>query len=448
MICHKILVAVFVLSGAVYAQVCVQLCDPCDLTPWTTNQVMVGKKCSLLLTSDANDLWSGGLFLSGKDREIGVLQGRDKDPNSRDWKGSHLEAAGPMAKVYAWSDSEISGFDSYASEYSCQTGMWFLVDYQALQPGGCSIGYYDHKISWIQADPNTSISIENIPNLDLYPDDVVDLKDFMIFASHWLEEGCSDPMWCQQADIDRNGEVGTTDLTLLAKYWLWGTPGYWSNMPEPPAEPAPPAEPDVVFKIRDANELQEITLNTGDSIRLYIAKQTLGENVFVISLEVNISDPNLGWIDNTECDPNNPGSGTAQILVSPWDSFFDYYGPGDTQFEGIQFVVVSFEGPMQDGSLASFVYTATQPGDVVLTLVNYDFLPARLEQILIHQTDNNMLLRSAGLSAGTTAKMVVPDANELTEILEDLWNTDATIRNSTSETEWEAFIANVKSSME
>ena len=218
MIRHKILVSIFVFSGAVYAQVFIQLCDPCDLTPLITNQVMVGKKCSLLLTSDANDLWSGGLFLSGEDREMGVLQGRGKDPNSRDWKGSRLEAAGPMAKVYAWSDSEISGFDFYTSEYSCQAGMWFLVDYLALQPGNCCIGYYDHSFSWTQPDPNVLITIENIPNLDFHLDDVIDLKDFAIFSSHWLEESCSDPAWCEQTDVDRDGVVGITDITLFAEY--------------------------------------------------------------------------------------------------------------------------------------------------------------------------------------------------------------------------------------
>jgi hypothetical protein len=475
MIRHKILVSIFVFSGAVYAQVFIQLCDPCDLTPLITNQVMVGKKCSLLLTSDANDLWSGGLFLSGQDRQIGVLQGRDKDPNSRDW------TAGPRAKVFAWNDSAISGFDFYNCEWSRQVGAWFLIDYRALQPGNCCIGYYDHGISWTQSDPNVLITIENIPNLDFYVDDVIDLKDFAVIAAHWLEEGCSDPTWCEQTDVDRDGVVGITDITLFAEYWLWGNPGWHPaqqpsspaepNIPpvEPPAEPntppavppaepnippveppaEPPAEPNVVFKIIDANELQEITLNTGESICLYLTKQTFEEDVFVIYLEVNISDPNLGWIDNTEYDPNNPGSGTAQILASPRTTFFDYYGPGYTQFEGIQFIAASLGGAIQDGSLASFVYTATGPGDVILTLVNYDdFIPARLEQILIHQTNNNMLLLSASLSAVATEEIIVPDANELTEFLIDLWNTDETLRNSISETEWKVFIEDVKSSSE
>jgi hypothetical protein len=445
------------LSGTVYAQVFVQLCDPCDLTPLSANQVMVGKKCSLQIYSDANDLWSGGLFLSGEDREMGILQGRGKDPNSRDWKGSHLEAAGPMAKVYAWSDSEIGGFDFYTSEYSCQAGMWFLVDYLALQEGDCSVGYYDHSFSWTQPDPNTSILIENIPNVDFNDDGVVDLKDFMIFASHWLEGGCSDPEWCQHTDVNKDGEVGLTDLTSFAQYWLWGTPGYVTpsepntvepnsveppvepNNVEPPAEPnivEPPVDPNVIFRIQDANDLQEITVNTGDSVCLYLAKQTFDENVFVICLEVNLSDPNLGWIDNTEynpADPNNPG--TAQILASPRMSFFDYYGPGYTQFEGIQFGMANIGQAISDGPVASFVYTATGPGDVVLSLVNY-MSPVQLEQIVIHQI-------SAESSSQTQT-----DPNTLAEFLETVWNTSEEIQSTTTEAEWNAFVEDVKSSGE
>ena len=104
-------------------------------------------------------------------------------------------------------------------------------------------------------------------------------------------------------------------------------------------------------------------------------------------MEANISDPNLGWIDNTEYDPNNPG--TAEILAWPRDTFFDYYGPGYTQPEGIQFCAASFAGPMEDGNLASFIYTATEPGYVILTLVNYDTVPATLEEMIIRQVDPN-----------------------------------------------------------
>ena len=147
------------------------------------------------------------------------------------------------------------------------------------------------------------------------------------------------------------------------------------------------ADPNIVFAIKDANALDEIILPVGQSIRLYLTKETFEEEVLSFYLEANISDPNLGWIDNTEYDPNNPG--TAEILAQPRGSFFDYYGPGYTQEEGIQFFAANLGNAIQDGNLASFVYTATQPGYVVLTLVDYNAVPATLEEIIIRQTDPN-----------------------------------------------------------
>jgi hypothetical protein len=152
-------------------------------------------------------------------------------------------------------------------------------------------------------------------------------------------------------------------------------------------EAAPTANPNVIYSITDANGLDDITLPVGQSITVYLTKETTNENVYSFSLEANISDPNLGWIDNTEYDPNNPG--TAEILAQPRATFFDYYGPGYTQPEGIQFFAANLGNAIQDGDIASFVYTATQPGCVVLTLVDYDTVPATLEEIIIRQTDPN-----------------------------------------------------------
>jgi hypothetical protein len=52
----------------------------------------------------------------------------------------------------------------------------------------------------------------------------VDLKDFSVFAQHWLETGCVVPDWCGGADLDsyiRNrGQVDLVDLAILVQYWL------------------------------------------------------------------------------------------------------------------------------------------------------------------------------------------------------------------------------------
>jgi hypothetical protein len=451
MVRYITLALICLFGGILQAQIFIWPCDPCDLTPLTDNQVMTGKKCSLQVYSDANDLWSGGLFLSGQNRQVGVLQGRNKDPNSRDWMGSHLEHAGPMARVYAWNDSEIGGFDFYNGEYCREPGIWFLIDYEALEPGNCTIGYYEHSFSWTQADPNVIITIENIPNVDFYVDGVVDLKDFMILASHWLAEDCSDPDWCQQTDINRDEVVDIADIMLFASYWLWGVPQNPAappaapipsetpiepnepQLPAEPNEPQPSVDPNVIYSIYDANGLDEIVLETGESLRLYISKETLGVNTNSFFLEVFISNPCFGGIHNTEYDPNDPDNPQmAEILAHPRDSWFDYYGPGYIQYEGIQFMAVSFWKPIEDGPLASFVYTATQPGDVVLMLVDYDAVPSRLEPIIIHQVEPGQ-----GYSAGG-------DPNEVVEFLENIWDTSPELQSSNSRSQWQAFIEEVR----
>ena len=69
-------------------------------TPFDCNEdIMVGTKLTIIVSSDSNDYWSGGLFITGQDRALGTLGGRDLDPNTRDWTGSHYEDAGEFAKV-------------------------------------------------------------------------------------------------------------------------------------------------------------------------------------------------------------------------------------------------------------------------------------------------------------------------------------------------------------
>ncbi|MHC4173024.1 MAG: DUF3160 domain-containing protein [Planctomycetota bacterium] len=47
---------------------------------------------------------------------------------------------------------------------------------------------------------------------DLDADGDVDTADFAILISHWLDTGCSEPDWCDGADLSRDGVVDTNDL--------------------------------------------------------------------------------------------------------------------------------------------------------------------------------------------------------------------------------------------
>lgn len=398
---------------------------PCteDLSTLTHRDIMVGQEYPLLVYADANDLWSGGLFIADAFRSRGSLHARDKDPNSRDWTGSHLDAAGLDARVIEWNDSSMSGFDFYNDVTKRRPGHWFIVDYRADKPGTCRVDFFQHHLSWTVPDPNHAVVFENLANRDLDRNEVVNFQDFGLFSHQWLAQDCAEPSWCYGADIDQDGQVGIEDVVLFAEYWLWGTPN-WQQ-----AEQVIPEEPNLVYAVRDANDLPEITLLVGSSRTLYLTQKANGENVNIFSLEVNISDPNLGIIDNTERDPNNPAIGTACILISPRDTWFDYFGPGYKQPEGIYMLGVSMWQPIDDGALASFVYTATQPGDVVLSLMHENIYPARLESLLIHQ-----IMPPTASSASLT---------ETVGLLEEIYDSSEELQSSIAPAEWNSFIESV-----
>jgi hypothetical protein len=420
-------------------------------TPFDCNDdIMVGTKLTLIVSSDPNNYWSGGLFIAGQDRALGTLAGRDKDPNTRDWTGSHYESAGDFAQVWAWQDSSIWGFDLYtfypvdgnSDSNTTVAGEWFVIDYYADEVGDCNVGFYDYSnsIGWV--DPNYYITFSHIPTRDLNSDEVVNFEDFAIFASQWSAIDCDDPNWCEGADLDRNDEVDYNDLGFFVEYWLWSAS---ANEPYP-------GDPNIIYSIVDVNGSNDITIDVNDSVTLYVTKETNDVNIFIFHFEVDISDTNLGSIDNTEY-PN----GTAQILASPRDSFFDYWGPGLEQEEGIEVFAISIlSPPISDGDLASFVFTCEGEGDVTLELLNWDSsITPTLESIIIHQVEPNSQ-QMMGMGGGMeemldTEEIQQPqptqqEIDEMVSWLEELWLQEEQIRETYSEADWNEFIEAVKNS--
>jgi len=364
-------------------------------TPFDGNDIIVGTELTIIVSSDSNDYWSGGLFIAGQDRALGTLAARDYDPNTRDWTGSHYEDAGDLPRVTAWKDSEIWGFDLYtfypvdgnSNNNSTVAGDWFIIDYYADEVGDCNVGFYDYNISW--DDPNYCIGFSHVPTRDFNNDKTVNLLDYAVLASYWLVEDCNDTNWCDGADLDLDGDVDFDDLGLFVEYWPWRSPHT-----EPEEDPNYPEDPNVTYSVVDASSNSEITMDVGDSITLYVDMVTTElNNVCIFDIEVNISDPNLGSIDNTAYDPDDPpGPGTARILAEPRDEDFDYWWPGFEQEEGIQLFGASMSSAMSDGHLASFVFTCEGQGDVTLELINWtssntdgEHVFPKLESIIIHQ---------------------------------------------------------------
>jgi len=385
----KLLVLVLTLAivQIVVAQVTLKVCEADGVTPLDGSDIMVGSKVALIVSSDANDYWSGGLFIRGQDRALATLSARDSDPNTRDCTNSHYEAAGNMAKVTAWKDSDIWGFDLYGSDINAIAGDWFIIDYEAISLGDPNVEFYDYSINW--DEPNSLLTFHHVPTRDFNDDEIVDTLDVAVLGSYWLAEDCNDPNWCGKTDLNTDGYVDTVDFALFQEYWLWGVPpGEDPNQSEPED---PNSAPNTTCSIVDANGLNEIAIDVNDSITLYVDMITTAEDVYTFHIEVHISDPNLGSIDNTAYDLNNPpGPGTARILAEPRTPFYDYWGPSYEQEEGIRLCGASFVGVISDGHLASFEFTCQSQGDVTLELVNWGSSSSStvvLESIIIHQTD-------------------------------------------------------------
>jgi len=423
----------------VHAAVSINVYERDGMTPFDGRPLMVGSEVAIVVSSDDADYWGGGLFVAGPDRGLARLSARDFDPNTCDWAGSHYADAGDDARVTSWENQEIWGFDLYTSDANGLPGKWFVIDYQATGSGDPNVLVYDYAKGF--SDPNEFIRFSHVPSRDFNSDGVVNIGDYARLASYWLFEDCNDPNGCGRVDINTDGHIDAQDVALFADYWLWGVP----------RSPIEPADPDVTFSVADGIGSNEIALAVGESVTLYVNMTTRGVSVHAFHAEVDISDPNMGSIDNTPYDRNDPpGPGTARILVQPRDTFFDDWGPGQFQPEGILLGAASISSSISDGALASFVYTAITAGNVMLepsdVLGGYD---VRGEPITIHQTEAFMQAtfgESTLMQDSTEPASAELSVEEMVDLLEEIWRTEGDMQTLVSEAEWRNFIDNVEQS--
>ncbi len=247
------LLALINLLSAAKAATSVNIYEADGITPFDGRDIMVGTELTIVVSSDTTDYWSGGLFIAGQDRALATLSAREFDPNTRDWTGSHYEDAGEYAKVTAWTDSEIWGFDLYGSDSNSVPGDWFIIDYKAIGEGDPNVWVYDYSYSF--DDPNSLTFFSHVPSRDFNDDGVVNIADHAVLASYWLVEDCNEPNWCDNTDINTDGYVDFDDLALFADYWLWG-------VPQTPVIPVIVEYQNVTFSIVDADGLSVMQEST------------------------------------------------------------------------------------------------------------------------------------------------------------------------------------------
>ena len=197
-----------------------ELADPC--IPFVYRPIMVGTHLTIIISSDTNNIWSGGeLSLWDANQNYGDLYGRDYNDETLDWKGSRFPAAGDMAAVWDYAETEIvdeqehdaKGFRMYGDD-NAVVGDWFIIDYNAVSIGSCSVVFYD----WMH--PLYQMFFTHVVTRDFNGDGIVNFEDFAVLGLNWQRTDCSEPDNSSGADLDADGHVGISDLKQFAEYWL------------------------------------------------------------------------------------------------------------------------------------------------------------------------------------------------------------------------------------
>ncbi len=187
--------------------------------PHVYPDIMVGTKLTIIVSSDTDGYWSGGLTIEGINLNYGALSARDYNESTYDWEGSHFEAAGIRAyvKTHVNPPDEEYGFQLLGHS-SAVAGDWFIIDYNAVNVGDCNVGFYDHSVSFF--DPIYYLAFSHVRTRDFNTDTKVDFADFAVLASYWQVTNCQDWNLCEGADLDTDDDVDYNDLRLFVEYWL------------------------------------------------------------------------------------------------------------------------------------------------------------------------------------------------------------------------------------
>ena len=186
-----------------------ELADPC--VPWVYRDIMVGTRLTIIVDSNADGAWSGGLYIPGTDHDYGRLYCKGLG-----CEYSVLPAAGG-ASVVDYADGLLFGY-SLLTYSDAVAGDWFIIDYNAISVGDCNVGLYDDSYSF--DIPWQEMSFTHVPSRDFNGDHIVNFTDFAVLGLYWGITDCTDPYGCKKVDFDGDGTVDINDLRMFVEYWL------------------------------------------------------------------------------------------------------------------------------------------------------------------------------------------------------------------------------------
>lgn len=201
-----------------------ELADP--YIPLVYRPIMVGTHLTIIIDSDADGYWENGeLSLWDTNQNYGILSGRDYNEETLDWKGSRFPAAGDMASVWDFAEirivdeqeHDVNGFWLSGDE-NAVVGDWFIIDYNAINVGFCSVVFYDRSVDWDY--PLYEMSFTHVRTRDFNDDGIVDFEDFAVLGSNWRRTDCIESENCSGTDLDTDGDVDYIDLKSFADFWL------------------------------------------------------------------------------------------------------------------------------------------------------------------------------------------------------------------------------------
>ena len=226
-----LLIAAPAAHAEVFTRVCLadgntplELADPC--IPFVYRPIMVGTHLTIIINSDTDGSWDGGeLTIWDANQNYGVLSGRDYNDETLDWKGSRFPAAGEMAAVWDFAENEevdgqmhdAKGFRMYGDD-NAVVGDWFIIDYNAINVGFCSVIFYDRSVDW--EHPLYKMYFTHVRTRDFNNDGIVNFEDFAVLGLNWQRTDCLEPENCSGTDLDADGYVGISDLMQFVEYWL------------------------------------------------------------------------------------------------------------------------------------------------------------------------------------------------------------------------------------